>query len=78
MRLFMGKWISDVALQDRRIISGRVLDSEVQKVENRVIGKVKGKMATGQCDGWDNIAKTHVVTSMMTVEHEVSLAACSL
>ena len=41
-----------------------------------MISKVKGKMATGQCDGWDNIAKTHVVTSMITVEHEVSLAVC--
>jgi hypothetical protein len=76
MKLFIGKWIPDVALQDRRIISGRVLDSEVNKVEEKVISKVKGKMATGQCDGWDNIAKTHVVTSMITVEHEVSLAVC--
>jgi hypothetical protein len=76
MRQFMGKWIPDVTLQDQRIISGQVLDSEVQKVENRVIGKVKGKMVTGKCDNWDNIAKTHVVTSMMTVEHKVSLAVC--
>ena len=76
MKLFIGKWIPDVAQQDRRIISGQVLDSEVNKVEEKVISKVKGKMATGQCDGWDNIAKTHVVTSMITVEHEVSLAVC--
>jgi hypothetical protein len=44
----------------------------VAKVEARVREKVNGKVATGQCDGWTNIAKTAVVTSMMTVEHEVS------
>ncbi|KIM74770.1 hypothetical protein PILCRDRAFT_92459 [Piloderma croceum F 1598] len=42
----------------------------IGKAEKKVVGKVKVKMATGQCDSWDNIAKTHVVTSMMTVEHE--------
>jgi hypothetical protein len=72
MRLFMGKWIPGVAVQDRRILSGRILDGEGKKVEARLIEKVKGKLATGQCDGWENIAKTHVVTSVFTVEHEVS------
>jgi hypothetical protein len=57
MRLFMGKWIPGVAVQDRRILSGQILDGEVKKVEARVIEKVKGKLATGQCDGWENIAK---------------------
>jgi hypothetical protein len=41
-----------------------------------VIGKVKGDMVMGKCDGWDNIEKTYVVTSMMMVEYEVSLAVC--
>jgi hypothetical protein len=44
----------------------------VKKVEARVIEKVKRKLATGQCDGWENIAKTHVVTSMFTIEHKIS------
>jgi hypothetical protein len=72
MQLFMGKWIPGVVVQDRRILSGRILDGEVKKVETKLIEKVKGKLATGQCDGWENIAKTHVITSMITVEHEVS------
>lgn len=72
MKLFTQKWIPGVALQDRRIVSGQILDGEVKKAEERVANKVQGKMATGQCDGWENVAKTHVVTSMMTVEHEVS------
>ncbi|KIM89370.1 hypothetical protein PILCRDRAFT_61066, partial [Piloderma croceum F 1598] len=49
------------------------LDSVVNKVKEKVISKVKGKRAMGQCDGWDNIVKTHVVTSMITVEHEVTI-----
>lgn len=28
-------------------------------------------MATGQCDGWKNVSKTPVVTSLMTVESQV-------
>jgi hypothetical protein len=73
MQLFMGKWIPGVVVQDRRILSGWILDGEVKKVEARLIEKVKGKLATGQCDGWENIVKTHVITSVITVEHEVSL-----
>lgn len=68
----MQKWVGGVTVQDRRIMSGRILDGEVQKAEQHIIDKVKGKVATGQCDGWDNVAKTHIITSMMTVEHEVS------
>jgi hypothetical protein len=78
MKRFVHKWVPGVTLQDCRILLGQILDGEVAKVEERVVMKVKGKMATGQCDhcdGWENIAETHVVTSMMTVEHEVS-AAC--
>jgi len=77
-KLFAEKWIPGVVLQDRRIVSGHILDNEVKKVEEKVTSKLMGKMATEQCDGWDNIAKTHVVTSMMTVEHEVSLAAIQI
>ena len=73
MQLFMGKWIPGVTIQDQRILSGQILDGEVKKVEARLVEKVKGKLATGQCDGWENIAKTHIITSMITVEHEVSL-----
>jgi hypothetical protein len=66
---FVEKYIPGAKVPDRRVLSGRILDGEVAKVEERIVGK----MATGQCDGWKNVAKTSVVTSMITVEHEVSM-----
>lgn len=70
--LFSTKWFpKNVFIPDRRILSGRILDAHVKKVEDRVEVKVKGKFATGQCDGWKNVAKTNVITTVMTVENEV-------
>ena len=73
MKTFVKRWIPGVTLQDCCILSGHILDGEVEKVDARVAMKVKGRMATGQCDSWENIAKTHIVTMMITVEHEVSI-----
>ena len=71
--LFSAKWFpKNVSVPDRRVLSGRILDGHVKKVEDRVEVSVKGKFATGQCDGWKNIAKTNVITTVMTVENEVS------
>ena len=72
MHNFFSRWIPGVVVQDRQILSGGILDAEVKKVEERIVAKVKGRLTMEQCDGWENIAKTHVVTSMMTVKHEVS------
>ena len=74
LHTFIHKWVgSEVVVQDRRIISGRVLDKEVEKVEDEVRRKVQGKLGTGSCDGWKNVAKSSVVTSVMSVENIVSL-----
>ncbi|KAF8969026.1 hypothetical protein BDZ97DRAFT_1602531, partial [Flammula alnicola] len=71
MNLFSAKWFpKNGVVPDRRILSGRVLDGHIQKVEDRVEAKVKGKFAMGQCDEWKNIAKTNVITTVMTVENE--------
>jgi len=68
---FVHKWVgSEVVVQDRRILSGRVLDNEVKKVEEALAKKVRGKEATGQCDGWKNVAKSSVISTMMSVENE--------
>ena len=73
-RDFATKWLpDDIVVPERRVLSGRVLTSQVAKVEDRIREKVNGKLATGQCDGWKNIAKTSVVTTVMSVENEVSL-----
>jgi hypothetical protein len=70
---FIQKWVGpEVVVQDRRILSGKVLDQEVQKVEEVIRRKVQGKLATGECDGWKNVAKSNVVTSVMTVDGVVS------
>ena len=53
------------------MLSGHVLNSQVKKVEDRICEKVTGKLTTGQCDGWKNIAKTSVVATVMSVENEV-------
>jgi hypothetical protein len=69
---FIQKWVGpEVVVQDRRILSGKVLDKEVKKVEDTVRRKVQGRLATGQCDGWKNVAKSSVVSSVMSVENVV-------
>lgn len=72
MHIFAEKWLTGMDIPDRRVLSGRVLDSEVARVEVQLAEKVQGKLGTGECDGWKNIAGTNVITSMMTVENEVS------
>lgn len=72
MHLFCEKWIPGSEVPDRRVLSGRVLDEEVERVEAKTKGRVEGKIATGISDGWKNIAKTPVNTTMIAVEHEVS------
>jgi hypothetical protein len=71
--LFIEKYIPGARVPDRRALAGQILDGEVAKVEARTKERIQGKVATGQCDGWKNVAKTSVVTSMITVEHEVKL-----
>ena len=72
---FIQKWVGlEVVVQDRRILSGKVLDKEAQKVEDAIRRKVQGKLATGQCDGWKNVAKSSIVSSVMSVENVVSKA----
>jgi hypothetical protein len=50
----------------------------VRKVDEETKERIGGKVGTGQCDGWKNIAKTPVIMSMMTVENEVSLISSSV
>ncbi|KAI9437199.1 hypothetical protein H4582DRAFT_1793114, partial [Lactarius indigo] len=70
MAKFIAKYIPAAHIPDRRALSGRFLDKEVERVENHLKSKLDGKIATGQCDGWKNIAKASVVASMVTVDYE--------
>ena len=73
LQRFIHKWVgSEVIVQDQRILSGRVLDKGVQKVKEVIWQKVQGKLATGECNGWKNVAKSNVVMLVMTVDGVVS------
>jgi len=72
LRQFHEKWIPGSKTPDRRVLSGRLLDKEATEAENRMQKRMQGKLATGQCDGWKNVARASIVASMVTVEGEVS------
>lgn len=71
MGLFVKKWIPGADLPDRRDLAGSILKEHVREVEGSTKERVKGKLATGQCDGWKNIAKTPLIATVITVEFEV-------
>ncbi|KAH9941965.1 hypothetical protein B0H21DRAFT_670029, partial [Amylocystis lapponica] len=73
IHLFTDKWIPGSTVPGRRVLSGTYLDRAVDEVRAKTKVRIQGKIATGQCDGWKNIAKTSVVTSVMTVENETYL-----
>ncbi|KIK81315.1 hypothetical protein PAXRUDRAFT_35908 [Paxillus rubicundulus Ve08.2h10] len=51
-------------------MGGWLLDEHVKQVEARMWEHVKGGLVTGQCDGWKNVAKRTLVSSMMSVDFE--------
>ncbi|KAM5544107.1 hypothetical protein V8D89_002293 [Ganoderma adspersum] len=71
--VFCSKWVPGSKVPERRALSGTYLDSAVEKAHEKVREAAKGRYATGQSDGWKNIAKTSVITSMMNVERQVHL-----
>ncbi|KAJ2992405.1 hypothetical protein NUW54_g7945 [Trametes sanguinea] len=73
MELFFAKWLPGAKLPDRRKLSGSCLDSAVGHACAHTKSHVHGKLATGQSDGWKNIAKTSVITSVMSVEGQAYL-----
>jgi hypothetical protein len=50
---------------DQKVLSSQILDEEVSEVQQRVKRLVEGEDGTGQCDGWKNIVKRNVVSSMV-------------
>ncbi|KAJ7101760.1 hypothetical protein C8R44DRAFT_528061, partial [Mycena epipterygia] len=67
-KLFFDKYLPAAKLPDRRVLSGRILDKEADKAIARTRQLIEGKLAIYSEDGWMNIAKTHVDTSMLSVE----------
>ncbi|KAI0729818.1 hypothetical protein C8Q72DRAFT_777221 [Fomitopsis betulina] len=67
---FFEKWVPGSLLPGQYTLAGHILDEEADKVLNRMKAHVKGRFAMGQCNGWKNIAKTSLVTSMLNVEYK--------
>ena len=71
LRRFFGKWLPQAAVPGHRALSGEFLDENAATVEATILERVKGKLAMGQSDGWKNVSKTNVTTSMISVDHQV-------
>lgn len=69
---FSKKWVHpNIKVPSANHLSGPVLDRRVAQVEEDLKAQLAYKVGTGQCDGWKNITKTHLVGSLVTVDHEV-------
>ncbi|KAJ7747620.1 ribonuclease H-like domain-containing protein [Mycena maculata] len=67
-KIFFAKYLPAVKLPDRRVLSGRILSVEAKKVILRTRKITEGKLASYSEHGWTNIAKTHLDTSLISVE----------
>lgn len=68
---FMSKWVPGSILPSDRTLSGTLLESEASKVIERTKIITSGQLANYQCDGWKNVSKTAVITSMIVVNYVV-------
>ncbi|THU84867.1 hypothetical protein K435DRAFT_590497, partial [Dendrothele bispora CBS 962.96] len=66
---FFSKWVPGMVLPSRKVLSGRVLEEETAKAQGEMRKETEGLYGTGQCDGWKNVAKSSLVTSMVNVEY---------
>ncbi|KAJ7034526.1 ribonuclease H-like domain-containing protein [Mycena alexandri] len=65
---FFQRYLPQATLPDRRVLSGRILDEEAAKVIATARMETNGKLAMYSEDGWTNTARTHVDTSIISVE----------
>lgn len=70
---FLSRYIPSCEPVSSRQLSGPILDRRVSEVEKRILPLVSGKLGTGQCDGWKNVTKASLVSSLVTVDGEVGL-----
>ncbi|RXW12099.1 hypothetical protein EST38_g13755, partial [Candolleomyces aberdarensis] len=69
-RIFLQKWIPGSPSLDRHVLSGPILDTLANNSIQATRRAIEGRLATGQCDGWKNMAKQSVIASMLTVGAE--------
>ncbi len=53
-------------LPNRNKLSGPILDAEFNCHQNELMKMMKGSYATGQCDGWRDISRNHLVAFMIS------------
>ncbi|KAK7458867.1 hypothetical protein VKT23_009877 [Stygiomarasmius scandens] len=70
---FFSKWVPGSVLPGCNILSGRILNEEVGKADAETRVEVNGWFSTGQSDGWKNIAKNSLITSMVNMEYKTHL-----
>lgn len=71
LREFFKRWVPGAVVPHRQTLSGRILIAEAEKIVARIKNAVRHRFATGQCDGWKNIARTSLVASVINVEYVV-------
>ncbi|KAJ7940007.1 hypothetical protein B0H13DRAFT_1464936, partial [Mycena leptocephala] len=75
LHLFCSKYIPGAKIPDRKVLSGRVLDTLAVHAETNMKSNVSGKLATGQCDVWKSEAKAAIITMSVTVEAKLYMIA---
>ena len=70
LRYFLEKWIPGAEIPNCHKLAGPILN-KVKRVTPKIRLRTQGRFATGQSDGWKNIAKASVIMSMLTVDFEV-------
>lgn len=69
--LFFSKWLPRAKVPERRQLSGPHLEALATMATSDTRASVQGKYATGQSDGWKNIAKDPILASTMNVNKQV-------
>lgn len=73
-RDFLKKYIPGCHIPSPEHLSGAVLNKHAAEVEEMMKQTLRGKFATGQCDGWKDVTRASLVASLVTVEGKVCIS----
>ncbi|KAF9520118.1 hypothetical protein BS47DRAFT_1287440, partial [Hydnum rufescens UP504] len=54
-------------------LSGPLLDEEHETTQQSLYEFQKGHFATGQCDGWKDISKNHLIAFLVTAANQICI-----
>ncbi|KAF8210250.1 hypothetical protein K438DRAFT_1929389 [Mycena galopus ATCC 62051] len=78
LELFFARWLPAAILPDCRVLSGRILDGELNKVIAQTRAKIEGKLAMYCEDGWKNVAHTNIDTSLLSIKGQDAIVKKTL